>query len=210
MSRGFDRIAPFYDSLARLVFGGSIRRCQLEYLDKIPPGAKVLILGGGTGWLLTEVKRTNPTCTIWYLESSIKMLEIAKSQLEGSSNAGIFFIHGTEKNLQDYKDIVFDVVITSFYLDLFTTTSLGDVMKSIRQCVYPGSKLFVSDFVDRAWWHRSMLFIMYRFFRWTCGIEAGNLPDWQRKVRSAGFTEHDTTPFYGGFIKSSMHVFEGG
>ena len=81
MPKGFDLIAPYYDSLARLVFGDSIRHCQLEYLDKIPPGAQVLILGGGTGWLLGELMKINPSCRVWYLESSIKMLEMTKGKV---------------------------------------------------------------------------------------------------------------------------------
>jgi len=207
MSSGFDWIAPYYDSLARLVFGDSIRRCQLEYLNKIPPGAKVLILGGGTGWLLAEVVKTNPTCTVWYLESSVKMLEISKMRTIGLSNAEIFFIHGTEKNLQQHSD-TFDVVIANFYFDIFTSRSLDEAIMYIKKCVYPGSKLLVSDFVDHARWHRIFLFVMYRFFRWTCAIDARTLPDWQRQLARAGFAERSTTSFFRGFIKTSLHVFE--
>ncbi|HMG89278.1 MAG TPA: methyltransferase domain-containing protein [Chryseolinea sp.] len=208
MPGGFDWIAPYYDSLARLVFGDSIRRCQIEYLDEIPPGSKVLILCGGTGWLLAEIMKANPTCTVWYVESSIKMLEIAKARFSDLSNAEILFIHGTEKNLQQYNDTYFDAVITNFYFDVFTSSSLDEAMTYIQKCVYPGSKLLVSDFVDRSWWQRFLLFLMYRFFRWTCAIEARNLPDWQRQLERAGFTQRSTTSFYGGFIKTSVHVFE--
>ncbi|HEX6890791.1 MAG TPA: methyltransferase domain-containing protein [Chryseolinea sp.] len=206
MAGGFDRIAPFYDSLARFVFGDSIKRCQLEYLNKIPPGAKVLILGGGTGWILVEMMKANPTCTVWYVEASIKMVEIAKKRLIGLSHSDVFFINGTEKDLQQYNDICFDAVITNFYFDLFTPGSLNDVLVCIKKYIYPGSILLVCDFVDRAWWQRFLLFLMYRFFRWTCGIEAKNLPDWQLQLAKAGFVERSTTWYYRGFIKSALHV----
>lgn len=205
---GFDRIAPYYDSLARFVFGGSIRRCQLEHLNKIRQGAEILILGGGTGWILAELVKSNPTCRVWYIESSIKMIEIAKGRLKGLSNPGVFFIHGTEKNLRQLNDTYFDVVITNFYFDLFTSNSLKAAIEDIKKCIRPGSTLLVSDFVDRAWWQRFLLFLMYRFFRWTCAIEARNLPDWQRLLVEAGFAECSKTWFYRGFIKSSLHVFE--
>jgi hypothetical protein len=81
-------------------------------------------------------------------------------------------------------------------------------MEYIKECVYPGSKLLVSDFVDRTWWHRFLLFLMYRFFRQTCAIEAKNLPDWQLQLEKVGFAECNTTWFYRGFIKSSLHVLE--
>ena len=207
MSDGFDKVAPFYDSLARLVFCDSVRLCQLEYLNKISPGAKVLILGGGTGWLLAELMKVNPSCTVWYLESSIEMLDRAKARCGSLSDQRIFFIHGTEKNLQRYE-IRFDAVITNFYFDLFTSSSLIAVLGQIRKCLYPGSKLLVSEFIDRKWWQRLLLFLMYRFFRWVCDIEARHLPDWQDQLEQGGFAQRNSATFYLGFIKSSLYVLE--
>lgn len=207
MSDGFDKVAPFYDSLARLVFGDSIRRCQLEYLNKISPGATVLILGGGTGWLLAELMKVNSSCTVWYFESSIRMLDRAKARCRSLSGQRIFFIHGTEKNLQRYE-IRFDAVITNFYFDLFTSNSLIVALGQIKKCLYPGSKLLVSEFIESRWWQRVLLFLMYRFFKWACDIEATNLPDWQHQLEKRGFAERDTTTFYRGFIKSSLYVLE--
>jgi tRNA (cmo5U34)-methyltransferase len=208
MPKGFDWIAPYYDSLARLAFGDSIRHCQLEYLDKIPPGAKVLILGGGTGWLLGELMKINPSCRVWYVESSIKMLERTKARCGGVSNPEIIFIHGTEKNLQRYTEIHFETVITNFYFDLFTSTSLNIALGDIKKCLSPCVTLLVSEFVARTRWQRLLLFLMYRFFRWACAIEARNLPDWEDKLEKNGFVQRSETSFYFGFIKSSKHVFE--
>ncbi|HEY5919069.1 MAG TPA: methyltransferase domain-containing protein [Chryseolinea sp.] len=208
MPRGFDVIAPYYDSLARLVFGDSIRRCQLEYLDKIPPDAQVLIIGGGTGWLLSELIKINPSCRVWYLESSMKMLEMTKARFDGVSNPKIVFIHGTEKNLQQYTEIHFDAVITNFYFDLFTSASLNLALGEIKKCFSPGVTLLVSEFVARTRWHRLLLFLMYRFFRWTCAIEARNLPDWEDQLKKNGFVQRSEATFYFGFIKSSMYTIE--
>ena len=208
MPKGFDGIAQYYDSLARLVFGDSIRLCQLEYLDKIPPGAQVLILGGGTGWLLSELKKINPTCRVWYLESSIRMLEITKARFDGVSNPEIVFIHGTEKNLQEYAAIHFDAVITNFYFDLFTSTSLSTVLRDIKECLKPGVMLLVSEFVAWTRWHRLLLFLMYRFFRWVCSIEARNMPDWEDQLQKNGFVQRSEASFFFGFIKSALYTFE--
>jgi tRNA (cmo5U34)-methyltransferase len=208
MPQGFDVIAPFYDSLARSVFGDSIKHCQLEYLDKIPPGAQVLIIGGGTGWLLSELIKINPSCRVWYLESSMKMLEMTKARFDGVSNPKIVFIHGTEKDLQQYTEIHFDAVITNFYFDLFTSTSLNFALGEIKKCFSPGITLLVSEFVARARWHKLLLFLMYRFFRWACAIEARNLPDWEDQLEKNGFVQRSEATFYFGFIKSSLYTFE--
>jgi len=207
MARGFDWIAPYYDFLARLVFGKSIRRSQLEYLGKIPAGANVLILGGGTGWILAELFKVNPTCRVWYVEASIKMLEKAKSTREVSSSSQVFFIHGTERNLQQIGDVRFDATITNFYFDLFTSTSLPSALENIQRSINPGSKLLVSEFVEGSRWQQLLLFVMYQFFRWTCALEASRLPDWQNELRMHRFTERQTKTFCNGFIKSSVYVF---
>jgi len=207
MAQGFDRIAPYYDFLARLVFGKTIRRCQLEYLDNILPGANVLILGGGTGWILSELFKVNPTCRVWYVEASIKMLEKAKTRKEVSPSSQVFFLHGTERNLQQIGDVRFDAVIANFYFDLFTSTSLRAVLENIKRSINPGSKLLVSEFVEGPRSQRLLLFVMYQFFRWTCSLEASRLPDWQHELTRHRLTERHTKAFCNGFIKSSLYVF---
>ena len=208
MARGFDWIAPYYDFLARLAFGKNIRRCQLEYLDKIPSGGNVLILGGGTGWILTELFKVNPTCRVLYVEASVKMLEKAKTRNDVLPSSQVIFIHGTERNLKQIADVRFDTVITNFYFDLFTSTSLRAVLENITRSINPGSKLLVSEFVERSRWQRLLLFVMYHFFKWTCSIEASRLPDWQGELKRHGFTERDTKMFCNGFMKSSLYVFD--
>lgn len=204
MQQGFDRIAPFYDLLARLVFGKSIRRCQLEYLNKIQSGSNVLILGGGTGWILSELTKINPACRVYYLEASEKMLEIAKARFDVSHSNQIVFTHGTETNLDQISNIRFDSVITNFYLDLFETAELASVLRRIKMVITPESQLLISEFVDRRWWQRVLLFLMYQFFSWTCSVEAKSLPQWEDQLRINGFAEHSSRWFYFGFIKSCL------
>ncbi|HEY9047693.1 MAG TPA: class I SAM-dependent methyltransferase, partial [Ohtaekwangia sp.] len=69
----FDSIAPVYDMLSRIVFGRSMVKSQRHFLKYIPAEASVLILGGGTGWIIQELFAVNNTCTIVYVEASQKM-----------------------------------------------------------------------------------------------------------------------------------------
>jgi ubiquinone/menaquinone biosynthesis C-methylase UbiE len=119
----------------------------------------------------------------------------------------VFFIHGTERNLHQIGDVGFDAVITNFYFDLFTSSSLSSVLESIKRSINPGSKLLVSEFVEGSRWQRAILFVMYQFFRWTCSLEASRLPDWQKELNVHRFTERHTKTFCNGFIKSSLYVF---
>jgi len=167
----------------------------------------VLILGGGTGWILSELFKVNPTCRVWYVEASIKMLEKAKTRKEVSPSSQVFFLHGTERNLQQIGDVRFDAVIANFYFDLFTSTSLRAVLENIKRSINPGSKLLVSEFVEGPRSQRLLLFVMYQFFRWTCSLEASRLPDWQHELTRHRLTERHTKAFCNGFIKSSLYVF---
>ena len=100
---GFDRVAWCYDVLAGLVFGPAQRRAQQAALVGLPAGAPhVLILGGGTGWVLLEVLRCRPQATVLYLEASPKMLTRASTRLARvcpAATTQIEFRHGTQAAL---------------------------------------------------------------------------------------------------------------
>ena len=129
---GFDVIAPVYDSLANIVFWGSIRKAQLCYLNEIPDGGRVLILGGGTGWLLVDLLRVNPKCEIWYIEASSRMIHIARSNISSAQTASIHFVHGTQQQLPLH--LKFDAVIANFYFDLFYRSHVRGVNEANSQC----------------------------------------------------------------------------
>jgi ubiquinone/menaquinone biosynthesis C-methylase UbiE len=57
MLNNYDRIARIYDKLSRMVFGKSIVRAQQSILPFITTPARMLIVGGGTGWILEEIAR---------------------------------------------------------------------------------------------------------------------------------------------------------
>ena len=80
-ANSFDRVAPIYDTLARIVFGRSIILAQLFYLKEIPVNARVLILGGGTGKVAHALLQLNNTCQIVYVEASVAMLEKTRSRI---------------------------------------------------------------------------------------------------------------------------------
>ncbi len=197
---GFDLLASVYDPLAWLVYGRSIRDAQTCFLNRIPSQAKVLILGGGTGWLLTELHRVKTDCEVWYIESSAKMLAMARQH---NSRSNIHFIHGTIKEMPHAG---FDVVITYFFLDLFSAPTLRKMIPFIFSASKPSVLWLVTDFVDRGkWWQQALLKVMYLFFRLICRIEAERLPAWDKTILQSGLKRIGTNHFYGGFIESAAY-----
>src|SRR5687768_3937740 len=124
MRNGFDILAPFYDLLARCFFGKSIRNSQLATLAFIPEDAVIVIIGGGTGWFLKELMATIKARKVVYIDSSEKMIALSKQKMASSplKIEGIDFRLGTPFCIQ--PDEHFDVIITHFFLDLFTDAQL--------------------------------------------------------------------------------------
>ncbi|GAB3996818.1 hypothetical protein GCM10028807_40390 [Spirosoma daeguense] len=177
----FDLIAPVYDILATLVFGRRLLRAQVVWLTQIPANASVLIVGGGTGWLLEQVlKRCQPKRVV-YLEKSQKMIDLATQRMAKRKLLGrVEFRVGDELLLS--ADERFNVVMTPFVLDLFTENTLRSrFIPQLRNVLKTDSYWFVTDFVrPLVWWQKLLLWLMLRFFRTTAHIEAKQLADWQK------------------------------
>jgi len=195
----FNSIAPVYDQVVKLVFGSSMRRAQMYYLRDIPPGAHVLILGGGTGWVLAELLSVNPRCNVLYVEASIKMLEITRKKIGQASN-NLVFIHGTEESIPDDR---------TFDLDLFNVDSCAKIINSIRRFCDDKGLWLACDFVRTTWWQGAMIWIMYRFFGMVSDLETRTLPDWKKLIEESGFVEISTRPFYKNFISSALFRLKG-
>ena len=104
----YNLLAPYYDFLARSIFGKSILNAKHHFLHVVPCGAKILIAGGGTGQILPTILALDPQNHVVYLEKSSKMISISSKRLDKSMKSRVNFIEGDESKLPHKK---FDVVI---------------------------------------------------------------------------------------------------
>ncbi len=200
----FDWVAPVYDALSFLVFGRKLRRAQTSFLDRLPPGASVLLVAGGTGWLLEQVLQSQPG-RVLYLETSAQMLRLASRRILSKALPGkIEFRLGDQTSLRPEES--FEVLMTPFVLDLFTEPTLrGQVLPRLRAALKPGGQWFVTDFVPtNRWWQQTLLWAMIRFFRLTAGIETRQLANWQRLLTEAGLTLKARRPQVGGMVSTEV------
>lgn len=201
----FNRIAPVYDALKRLVFGQALERAQTVFLDRIPPGASVLIVGGGTGLLLEPLFITNPQNRIVYLEASARMLTRASRRILNHQLPGtVEFRLGDETTLQSGER--FDVVITPFVLDLFTEETLQTrLLPRLRRALKPGGQWLVTDFVPPVGYGQKILIqSMIRFFRLTANIEACTLADWQKLMTETGLQRRERQSQVNGLVSAEV------
>lgn len=199
---GFNTIAPVYDALARLVYGESIVKSQTRFFARLEKARHILIMGGGSGWIVEELMK-HTKAEVVYVEASSTMIALARKRNFPINQ--ITFIHGTEEDIPAGR--VFDVVITNFYLDLFTEEQQQEVINKILSSLSAKGLWLVSDFVksDKAW-HQFLLFTMHQFFRRFSKMEARSLADWEAALYKNGLTPTQTESFYNGFIKSAVFV----
>lgn len=204
MTRELDRfnwIAPYYDRLANFIFGKSILGAQLCHLKYIPVNANILVLGGGTGKWILELIKTDKTCKIWFVEASSKMLDRAKDNLKNVKQMS--FIHGTENEV---PNLHFDVIVTHFFLDMFTNQQLHNLIGQLAKNPNSPSLWIVADFEKSKYWHSLLLRFMFLFFKLSGTIENNELPDWNAILKSHHFKIAEAKSFYGEFIQCRLYV----
>lgn len=196
----FNAIAPYYDRLAKLIFGDAIVNVQEENLHLIPANANVLVLGGGTGKWLGKLLEMNKSCRVWYVEASSVMLK--KSVKANINNERIEFIHGTHESIPAIR---FDVVITHFFVDMFTEKQLNLLVESLAGKMNTGGLWLVADFVNQKFWHQLSLKLMYLCFRVVGALDLKLLANWDEIISSKSFQCKKSTVCYGNFIQSNVY-----
>ncbi|WP_345231950.1 class I SAM-dependent methyltransferase [Olivibacter ginsenosidimutans] len=206
IQNNYDAIAEVYDFLSRLVFGKAQVKVQIDLISHIAPKSTILIVGGGSGWILEELaKRYADGLTITYLELSQRMLNLSKKRKYGKNS--VYFKHGAIED--DTEPSQFDVIITPFLFDNFaearTTLVFDKLTAKLRTS---GLWLFADFVVDNrdAYWKRIMLKLMYRFFGWLCTVEAKHLIDVRSYFGREKYTLLTTYRYYAGFIQGKVYV----
>ena len=129
MAANFNNSAWFYDRLARLVYGKALIEAQVWLLQYIPANSKVLIAGGGTGWILEEIANVHPAgLQITYIEVAPAMM--AKSKKRDAGSNIVTYINEAIENVA--LPASFDVIITPFLFDNFTEYTLSGIFNSIH------------------------------------------------------------------------------
>jgi len=200
----FDRLAGIYDFLVHLVFGKVLEEAQYYFLDELPEKGKVLIIGGGSGTILEKISTMNSALKIYYVEASGAMMELAKKRTVKNP---VSFIQGNEQMLP--SGVYYDAVLTPFFLDLFGPERLDNTLNILDQSLkVKGLWLFTDFYIPKKgisrFFGKTLIFIMYRFFRLLCRIDARRLPDFDLAFKNAGYNPVKTQLFYGGIVRSQV------
>ncbi|MCW3108892.1 MAG: hypothetical protein JWQ09_3398 [Segetibacter sp.] len=205
MKGNYNNVATFYDRLSRFIFGDAIVNAQKLLVQSIDANSTILIIGGGTGWILEEIaKKHSEGLHITYVEISEKMIALSKKRDFGSNK--VIFIN---KSIQDIQiNQRFDIVITPFLLDNFSTGTTNIVFGKVHQCLLPDGLWLFADFQltkDTHFWQKTLLKTMYFFFKFLCGIEANRLPDTNTLFEKYQYKKLSSKSFFKNFICSLVY-----
>jgi ubiquinone/menaquinone biosynthesis C-methylase UbiE len=193
----YDLIAPLYDPLSRLVFGKAQLRAQRDLLHFIRPNDRILIVGGGTGWILDDITRLPDTpASITFVESSAKMVDLARKRNTEHVhflNLPIEEFHTNEK---------YDVILTGFLFDNFRERQALTVFEQLDGCLNPGGTWLFVEFQSRQWWQKSLLALMYAFFHLVSRLEVSKLVDMEPFFNRRGYEVRQSKTYFKGLILS--------
>ena len=196
-------IARYYDLLGGLAFAGGLRRAQRATLRAGLPAApapRVLVLGGGAGWVLGAIWQQCPQAQVLYLEVAEAMMHRTRARLQRTPpppGAAVELRQGSEAALRAGEH--FDVIITFFVLDCFSAAELPGALARLQAARQPGAAWLVADFRPaRRGWRRWLLAAMYRFFAVAVGLRVQQLPPWPTELAALGLRVEWEKYFFGG------------
>jgi len=203
MSANYNNSAWFYDGLARLVYGSALVNVQVYLLQHIPANSNVLIVGGGTGWILEELAHIHPKgLSITYVEIAPAMMALSKKRNAGDNK--VTFINDGIENVALPPD--FDVVVTPFLFDNFTEQTLHEVFNGISILLKKDGIWLNCDFqLTGKLWQWVMLKSMFIFFRLICNIEASKLPNIRECFEHDDFRSIAQKNFFREFIGAEIY-----
>jgi len=204
MKGNYDTVAPFYDWLSRLIFGEAILQAHTFLVNAIPAGSSVLIIGGGTGYILEEMSKKHASgLQITYVDISEKMIAFSKQRNVGGND--VLFINKSISDVAFYRK--FDVVITPFFIDNFSNSTAKIIFDKMDFILAADGLWLFADFQSKKnkLWQKWLLKLMYLFFRIVCNIEASHLPDSPLFFKEYNYKSMDARTFYKDFIYAAIY-----
>jgi ubiquinone/menaquinone biosynthesis C-methylase UbiE len=202
----YDRIAGNYDALSRLLFQKAIVRSQQSLFPFLSAPATVLIVGGGTGWILEEIAKIHADgLQITYLDLSANMIALAKNR-DWKQNAVTF----VQSDIREYEsEMRYDFVITPFLFDNFKPTHVHSIFDRLDRLLAPNGLWLYADFHVQnnvnGIWQKALLKCMYLFFRFIANVETTVLTDMDALFKQKKYETVFKSSHFSHFIQARVY-----
>lgn len=191
----FDTLAPHYPWMEPVLAGEKLQRCRTAFLEEIPVPKNIILLGEGHGRCLAECVRLFPRAKILCVDSSQKMLEQSRRQLERQTAdfRNVEFMRADVlEGKNNWTNGPHDLVVTNFFLDCFQPEQIESIILKISSAVTDDANWLLADFqmADRGFKKlrsKMILWVMYRFFRVATRLPAREWTSPDMFMERAGF-----------------------
>ena len=199
----FNRIAPYYDTLSKIVFGNALLEASECFLHKLPPQGNVLFIGGGSGEILPRLMKEKDQLVIDFVEMSERFISKAKRKLNPDLAKRVHFIHGDQSEIAPDKK--YDAIITFCVVDVYPQQEAEVFCSQIISHLKPGGIWLFADFVPaKNIFQKWMVKMMYFFFRIVSNLPALKLPDYELIFQKLNMNVELNHTFYHGLISSKL------
>jgi hypothetical protein len=226
----FDCLARVYRWLEYLTFGPMLSRCRQHYLGRLGHARRALVLGDGDGRSVARFLRSNPHVNVDVVDSSAAMLRQVSRRIAGSRRrvtfhrcdaldfdpSASFAADSSATDAvapTDETPARYDLVVTHFFLDCFSTAELEILVQRIGPYLAPNALWLVSEFAvppsqPAAWLGRLLARIvvgcLYRAFGLLTGLRIRKLPAYEGILESARFKLLERHFSLGGLLKTEL------
>ncbi|MCC6342262.1 MAG: class I SAM-dependent methyltransferase [Bryobacterales bacterium] len=203
-----DRIAALYRWIEYVAFGKALERRRFAFLSRAALSRRVLILGEGDGRFLARLLALNDAARVDVVDASGSMLALARGRVPPPA-AGRVLFHRRNALLAPLPGDGYDLIVTHFFLDCFSTDDAARMIARLSAALRPGGEWIVSEFQEPsgrlARLHaRLWLFVMYSFFRLATGLTADKLPPYSTLLSAAGLVIEEQQQARWGLMVSQL------
>ncbi len=174
----YDVVARVYDVMSRIVYLGKQQRIQRQLLRFVRSGDRMLIAGGGTGWILEDkYLQSLEGVEIDFVDNSAHMLRLASDR-----HLGRLDVHFREENIFGFTpDRPYDIIFTPFLFDNFEAEECRILFNRLDGFLKSGGWWMNCDFSINprygAWWKKMLLYLMHLFFFVLAGVRTRSLTE---------------------------------
>ncbi len=215
VSKGFDRLSYFYDSMLWITSGNIISKSQSVLIKELPFCSETLIMGGGTGKFLYALLKSGKTKSVTYIDISPRMIELSEKYIIKhipEKRNQVLFIIGNEDSIPSIAQ--YDLIVTNYFLDLFNKEELESVFNKLYTHFSTNGFWYYTDFcLDnsavkgiRKSIHHMIVQLLYTFFRFFCGISATKLWSVKMHFDNKKMAPNKEAYFVGKLIRTALYT----
>ncbi|WP_439482073.1 class I SAM-dependent methyltransferase [Cyclobacterium plantarum] len=196
-------LAPFYESLGRLLLGNQFQASKTAFLHTIEKGDQVLVVGGGVGANMPELlRRCGEKGKVVYMEASASMIRLCRKGLDKDLLKQVVFIHASTFNA--LPDLKFDVVITQYFLDVLPDEQIDRLFGALQSKVDKPTRWIFVDFYPLSS-KMVQLKTMINAFRLLTRHARKDLPEYEGYFNKWGWQEMESMIYCQGFYQARIY-----